>query len=152
MKKFAGRTAASVEPSVDVVLMVLQAALAAQPTSTLLSSFLRQYHERGGLSKKQLEGLHSKAKKIEGISAAHLATLEAIILKKPTRYKTEVGASITQPPEDLDRPIIAKILTAYPEHKRVLFFKGKTDNREALSTPERDELKKFAKLLLLAES
>src|SRR5688572_1414026 len=101
MKKFVGKNTPSVDPSVDVVLMVLKNALAAQPASPLLASFLQQYQERGGLSKKQLEGLHSKAKKVPGMSAAHLATLEAIIKKKPTRYRTEVTVSDTLVKTDL---------------------------------------------------
>ena len=51
------------KPEVDVVLQILQASLEAQPSSSFLQSLLFQYQERGGLSKKQLEGLHAKAKK-----------------------------------------------------------------------------------------
>ncbi len=149
MKRFAGKNAPALEPSVDVVLMVLQAAHSARPDSPLITSFLQQYQERGGLSKKQLEGLHSKASKIEGISAAHLATLQAIIMKKPTRYKTEKPPVVEKPAEDTLAPQqIDAILEKYPSHKRVQFFKMKTSNRQGLSQQEKDELHKFAKLLL----
>jgi hypothetical protein len=149
MKRFAGKNTPSIEPAVDVVLMVLQASHAARPDSPLITSFLQQYQERGGLSKKQLEGLHSKASKIDGISAAHLATLQAIIMKKPTRYKTEKPAVVEQPAEDTITPrLIESILERYPLHKRVQFFKMKTGNRDGLSPQEKDELQKFAKLLL----
>ncbi len=40
------------------------------------------------LSKKQLEGLYQKALKVESIPDGKLATLEAVIMKKPTRYKS----------------------------------------------------------------
>ncbi len=149
MKRYAGKNSPAIEPSVDVVLMVLKYALAGRPDSPLIASFLQQYQERGGLSKKQLEGLHSKASKIEGVSPAHLATLEAIILKKPTRYKTEKPAAPVPDKEDKATPaLIEAILNRYPTHKRVLFFKMKTDGRQDLTPQEKDELHKFGKLLL----
>ncbi len=149
MKRYAGKNAPSVEPSVDVVLMVLKSAHAARPDSPLLASFLQQYQERGGLSKKQLEGLHSKASKIAGVSPAHLATLEAIIMKKPTRYKTEKPAPSLPETEDKATPaLVEAILSRYPSHKRVIFFKGKIDSRQELTQQEKDELHKFGKLLL----
>lgn len=148
MKRFAGKKGPSLEPSVDVVLMVLQASHAARPDSPLLASFLQQYQERGGLSKKQLEGLHSKASKIEGISPAHLATLQAIIMKKPTRYKTEKPVLQQEETDNTTAGMIDAILTRFPTHKRVQFFKMKTEGRQSLAPQEKDELKKFAKLLL----
>ena len=149
MKRFTGKNSPSLDPSVDVVLMLLQAAHAARPDSNLITSFLQQYQERGGLSKKQLEGLHSKASKIEGISPAHLATLQAIILKKPTRYKTDKPAMQAEEKEENETPeLIDAILSRYPSHKRVLFFKMKITARQLLTQQERDELHKFAKLLL----
>lgn len=148
MRRFAGKNAPSIEPSVDVILMILNAAHAARPDATLISSLLHQYKERGGLSKKQLEGLHSKASKIEGISAAHLATLEAIILKRPTRYKTETPKMAAEKEIDIHTPLIESILQKYPAHKRILYFKMKLDNREQLTSLEKDELVKFGKLLL----
>jgi hypothetical protein len=66
---------------VDVILDVLKETLAANPESDFIKSLLFQYQERGGLSKKQLEGLLGKASKVVSISEAKLATLEAIILK-----------------------------------------------------------------------
>lgn len=148
MRRFAGKNSPSVEPSVDVILMILNAAHAARPEATLISSLLQQYRERGGLSKKQLEGLHSKASKIEGISAAHLATLEAIILKRPTRYKAETPKIAAEEIEDIYTPLVASILQKYPAHKRILYFKMKLENREQLTLLEKDELVKFGKLLL----
>jgi hypothetical protein len=135
-------------PDVDVIKDVLEAVLEAQPASSFVQSLLLQYQERGGLSKKQLEGLYNKATKVETISPNKLVTLEAIILKKPTRYKSELP-----PPEPLYKKdeatgqLLNAILSKYPQHKRVLFFKSKYENNEVLSATEMTELQKFGKLL-----
>ena len=136
------------EPALDVILLVLERAHEAKPAATFITSLLQQYRERGGLSKKQLEGLHSKASKIEGMPAAHLATLQAIINKKQTRYKSEPATAAKPAEEDTDIPMIATILEKYPQHKRLLFFKMKTGKRESLTLLEKEELKKFYKLLI----
>lgn len=137
------------KPSVDVTMDVLNATLAAHPQSKFIESLIYQYQERGGLSKKQLQGLYNKASKIESIPSGKLATLEAIILKKVTRYKSPPAALPQQTVRDttiLD--LINAILKKYPQHKRVLFYKIKFENNQDLSTIERDELEKFKKLLL----
>lgn len=135
---------------VDVVLDVLKEAQAAFPASEFISSLLFQYQERGGLSKKQLEGLHSKASKAPGISEGKLATLQAIILKKPTRYKSPmpVAAALPEVKDSSVGESIDAILQKYPQHKRVLFYKTKFDNNENLSSIEKAELEKFKKILL----
>jgi hypothetical protein len=133
---------------VDVVSDILEAALAAYPESTFIKSLSNQYQERGGLSKKQLEGLYQKSLKIKSIPPGKLATLEAMILKKPTRYK-----SAPPPPKPLYTKdehvgeLISAILAKYPQHKRVLFFQSKYSNNESLSVTEIAELEKFKKLL-----
>src|SRR6185295_6364438 len=76
------------KPDVDVIMDILKAVTEAQPGSTFAQSLLQQYQERGGLSKKQLQGLFSKAEKVKTIPVNKMATLEAIILKKPNRYKS----------------------------------------------------------------
>jgi hypothetical protein len=137
------------KPDVDVILDVLKAVAEAQPMSSFAQSLLSQYQERGGLSKKQLQGLHGKASKISTIPPQKLATLEAIILKKPTRYKSALPLT-TEPLYTKDKvagQMIEDILAKFPGHKRVLFFKAKYDNNEPLSTTEITELQKFAKLL-----
>ena len=137
------------KPDVDVIKDVLNAALAAFPGSTFIQSLAYQYEERGGLSKKQLEGLFKKASSVKSIPVSKLATLEAEILKRPTRYK-----STLPPPSPLyikderTGKLINDILKKFPEHKRVLFFKVKYDNNESLSATEISELEKFNKLLL----
>ena len=76
------------KPDVDIVKDLLELTAVAYPASTFIKSLAFQYEERGGLSKKQLEGLLKKAEKVAGIPTNKLATLEAMILKKPTRFKS----------------------------------------------------------------
>jgi len=137
------------KPDVDVILDVLTETLAANPTSTFTASLLQQYHERGSLSKKQLEGLYHKASKVNTITDGKLATLQAIILKKPTRYKSP----LPQPTplfvkDELTDLQITAILQKYPQHKRVLFFKANYDNNKPFSVTDTEELKRFYKLLI----
>ncbi|MBC7936907.1 MAG: hypothetical protein H7Y86_16290 [Rhizobacter sp.] len=148
MYQFQGKNKGITEPAVDVILQLLTAARQARPDAVFITSLLQQYRERGGLSKKQLEGLHSKASKIEGMSVAHLATLQAIINKKQTRHKNEATPAVKTVEEDTDGPMIDEILEKYPAHKRLLFFKLKTDKKEVLTNIEKEELKKFHKILI----
>ena len=137
-----------IKPEVDIVSDLLKAVLAAKPDSSFTQSLLYQYQERGGLSKKQLEGLYHKASKVAGIPENKLTTLEAIIKKKPTRYKSAPPppAPLYTKDEHVGRMLEA-ILAKYPQHKSVLFLKAKYDNNETLSTAELRELQKFNKML-----
>ena len=137
-----------IKPDVDVVLDILKAVVEAQPDSSFANSLLQQYQERGGLSKKQLQGLYGKAAKIKNIPPQKLATLEAIIMKKPTRYKSALpGSAPLYEKDEKVGNILSAILAKYPQHKRVIFFKSKYDNNEVLSAAELAELEKFSKLL-----
>ena len=137
-----------IRPDVDVVLDLLKAVLAAQPQSAFVQSLLQQYQERGGLSKKQLQGLYDKAARIGTIPPNKLATLEAILLKKPNRYKSSLPATTPLYTKDEEAgQLLETILSKYPQHKRALFLKSKYDNNEVLTGAEIDELKKFNKLL-----
>lgn len=136
------------KPGVDVIKDVLEAALLAFPASVFIQSLSKQYEDRGFLSKKQLEGLYQKAGKAKDMSETKLSTLEAIILKMPTRYKSAMPEY--QPMYVKDEAVgekISAILAKYPQHKRVVFFKSKYDNNETLSAIEITELEKFSKLL-----
>ena len=134
---------------VDVISDVLKALMEAQPHSTFVQSLFQQYQERGGLSKKQLEGLYKKAAKITTVPAAKLATLEAMILKRPNRYKSDLPENTPLYTRDSKTGgLIHDILDKYPGHKRVLFFKAKFDNNETISPVEIAELERFHKLLL----
>ncbi|TMI75522.1 MAG: hypothetical protein E6H09_00820 [Bacteroidetes bacterium] len=135
------------KPDVDVIKDILQAVLAVQPESSFVQSLLVQYQERGGLSKKQLQGLYDKASRVRDIPVNKLATLEAVILKKPTKYRSSLPPS--EPLFMKDGAIgqlIESILAKYPQHKRVLFLKSKYDNNDPISPSEMSELEKFSKL------
>ena len=136
------------KPGVDIVLDILTAVVEAQPNSEFAQSIMRQYQERGGLSKKQLEGLYGKAQKIKSIPAGKLATLEAIILKKHTKQRSELPE--VKPLYQKDTAagdLINSILKQFHSHKRVLYLKSKYDNNEVLSAIELSELARFSKLL-----
>ncbi|HRD42489.1 MAG TPA: hypothetical protein PLN30_02005, partial [Ferruginibacter sp.] len=95
------------------------------------------------------EGLRDKAIKSNTLTQGRLATLEAIIKKKPTRERAAASITAVQPIKDVVMGnMIEHILKKYPEHKRVLFLKSKFDNNEIISTLEKSELEKFAKMLL----
>lgn len=137
------------KPDVDIIKDVLLAAIAAMPKSAFLVSLLQQYEERGGLSKKQLQGLVGKASKLGQIPQARLATLEAMILKKPGKFR-----SAPPPPTPLftknaeSGAMIEAILSRFPGHKRVLFFKSKYDRNEVFTPAEMTDLKRLHNLLI----
>jgi hypothetical protein len=135
--------------TIDVLLDILKEMVKAHPTNGFVNSLYQQYCNRGGLSKKQLEGLHSKALKTQNIPPAKLATLEAIIKKKPTRERAAATKSAPLPVKDnAVGQQINNILQKYPQHKRLLFLQSKFDNNEHISAAEIAEIEKFAKLLL----
>jgi hypothetical protein len=136
------------KPGVDIVLDILNEVAAANPHSVFAQSILRQYQERGGLSKKQLEGLYGKALKLKSVPPGKLATLEAIILRKHTKSRSELPAAAPLYQKDkATGELIASILKQFPAHKRVLYLQSKYDNNEVLSTAEHSELIRFSKLL-----
>ena len=133
---------------VDVIRDILEQTEIAFPASAFVKSLHQQYLNRGGLSKKQLEGLYQMAQRVNTISVGKLSTLEAIILKKPTRYKSDKPAPSPLYKKDEEHgKVIGAILEKYPQHKRVLFLKIKYDNNEVLSPTEIAELERFHKLL-----
>lgn len=136
------------KPGVDIVLDILKIVAEKQSGNQFSQSILMQYQERGGLSKKQLEGLYGKAKRIPEISQNKLATLEAIILRKHEKQKSDRPANtpLYQKDEGVVE-MIESILSKSPQHKRVLFLKSKVDSNSPLSPVEVTELKKFHKLL-----
>lgn len=135
-------------PDVDIIKDLLEMVLAANPSSEFIKSLSYQYEERGGLSKKQLEGLYKKAERVASVPQGKLATLEAMILKRPNRYKSPLPENSPLYTRD---PVVGEkinaILEKYPQHKRVVFFKAKYDNNELLSSAEMTELDRFYKIL-----
>jgi hypothetical protein len=133
---------------IDIINDLLEDCILAYPVSSFVISLYKQYQQRGSLSKKQLQGLHSKASKIKDVSVSKLGTLEAIIKRMPTRYKSELPPPSPLFEKDKNAGIlIEEILSKYPQHKRVLFLKAKYDSNEIMSSIEMSELKKFKQLL-----
>jgi hypothetical protein len=133
---------------VDVIGKILDALYAHNPDALFVMSLMHQYEDRGSLSKKQLEGLYQKALTAKIIPDNWLGTLEAIILKMPTRYKSTepiISSPVFQKNKEAGR-LINAILEKYPQHKRVRFLQTKYENNEPLAALELDELKKFSKL------
>jgi hypothetical protein len=138
----------SSKPKIDIVNDLLESCILAYPVSSFVISLYKQYQQRGSLSKKQLQGLHSKASKINDISISKLGTLEAIMKRMPTRYKSELPPAAPLFEKDKNaEALIETILARYPQHKRVLFLKAKHENNEILSPAEITELKKFRQLI-----
>ena len=133
---------------VDIIMDILEAAAIAYPESVFIKSLTHQYIERGGLSKNQLQGLYDKASKAKAIAPHKLATLEAVILKKPNRYKSELPAPAPlYSKNESAGKMIETILAKYPQHKRVLFLKSKYDNNEIITPTDFAELEKFSSTL-----
>ena len=133
---------------IDIIYEVLEECLLAYPISSFIISLYKQYQERGSLSKKQLQGLYGKAVKANSITPGKLATIEAIINKMPTRFKSEAPAHVPlYEKEENSGQLIEIILSRYPQHKRVLFLKSKYENNEPLSTTDLADLKRFHQAL-----
>ncbi len=112
----------------DVIFAVLQDMLKLCPRSGFIKSLYEQYCERGSLSKGQLEGLHNKASKYEQISRAHLATLNAIILRKRSFQRSPaIKPGVIQTSIDNSKDLIRAILSRYPAHKRITYLAEKLE-------------------------
>lgn len=136
-------------PDVDIVAQIIQQVLAAKPDDAFCKSIYQQYMERGGLSKKQLEGLHGKAGRIKEISTGKLATLEAIIKKKHITDRSVATIIITEKEIDTEaEKMITVILDKYPQHKRVLVFRANFVKDKSLPKADKEELEKFYKILM----
>jgi hypothetical protein len=131
----------------DIVNEILEECIQSYPLSSFVISLYKQYQQRGSLSKKQLEGLYGKASKIEHLPPGKLATIEAIIKRMPTRYKSELPEPkpLFEKEEETGR-LIEGILAKYPQHKRALFLKAKYDNNELFSPADMADLKRFIHL------
>jgi hypothetical protein len=131
----------------DIINEVLEECIMAYPLSSFIISLYKQYQQRGSLSKKQLQGLYGKASEIEKLAPGKLATIEAIIKRMPTRYKSELPEikPMFEKEEETGR-MITEILEKYPQHKRVLFLKVKYDNNQLFSPADVADLKRFHSL------
>jgi len=132
---------------IDIINEILEESILAFPVSSFIISLYQRYQRMGSLSKKQLQGLYDKASKINGLSPGKLATLEAIIKRMPTRYKSEKPELKPLFNKDvITGKLIDDILSKYPAHKSVLFLKAKYDNNEPLSNTELGDLQRFKKI------
>ncbi|HLX92852.1 MAG TPA: hypothetical protein VKR32_14300 [Puia sp.] len=132
---------------IDIINEVLEDCILAFPVSSFIISLYQRYQKMGSLSKKQLQGLHSKASTIEGMSVAKLGTLEAIIKRMPTRFKSPKPepTPLFKKNEEAAK-LIDEILSVFPAHKRVLFLKSSLDNHQELSAVDLLDLKRFKEL------
>jgi len=136
------------KPPLDIINMVLEDCIMAYPVSSFIISLYKQYQERGSLSKKQLQGLYSKAQLVKEIAPGKLAGIEVIIKRMPTRDKSELP--VAKPMFVKDEQLGAMldgILSKYPQHKRVLYLKSKYDNNEVLTPLEIGDIERLKKLL-----
>ena len=139
---------------IDIIGDILRQMAERNPGSAFIQSLYKQYQERGSLSKKQLEGLANKAAKSD-IAPAKLATLQAIILRKHAKHRSDLPVDVHAiVPLQIEPGVIAaqkdrihSILEKYPSHKRVLYFKNKLE-KEGLSAADIKELENFSRLLL----
>lgn len=138
---------ANKRPRFDIIEEVLEDALEAMPLSSMLIGLFKQYNQRGFLTKKQLMGLHDKAKQAQSSASGKLATLEALIKKMPNRVKSELPTISSDFQKDPTvQPILDEILSKFPQHKRALFLQSKYDNNEEIIPQEMQELRQFQKV------
>lgn len=135
---------------VDVIDKVLEACYQYNKDALFVMSLMHQYEERGSLSKKQLEGLVAKARKVPDMPVGWLAAVEAIILKMPTRDKTPVNLTKTEPADTDEKwqSYATAILDKYPNHKRVLYIDAIIKQQKPLTATEQQELIKFHRILI----
>jgi hypothetical protein len=134
---------------IDVTMDILNILLKERPDSPFVKSLHQQYCDRGGLSKKQLEGLHDKASKVKEVPAPKLATLQAIILKKHAKHKSAVPLQLkAETKDEATGKMIDEILVKYPQHKRVLLLNSNYTKNGMLIPAEKEEVQKFHKLLI----
>jgi len=137
------------KPGIDIIAKVLDALYRHNPDALFVMSLMHQYEERGSLSKKQLQGLLAKAQKVPGIPGNWLGTLEAIILKMPTRYKPVDPVTITPvyQKDEMVGKMLEAILNKYPQHKPALHLKNRYEKNNPLTAAELEQLKGFLKAL-----
>ncbi len=136
--------------TVDIVLNILESLKNKNPDNFFINSLHLQYCNKGGLSKKQMEGLHTFATQSKLISVSKLATLEAIIKKKPTRYKSEVVTRKIDTNTDNNEfeIVLLQILEKFPQHKTALGLMVKCKQINGLTASDKLEINRLGKILL----
>lgn len=134
---------------IDIIDKILEACYKQNPDALFVMSLMHQYEERGSLSKKQLEGLYQKASRVKDLPQNLLATLEAQILKMPTRSKSNITENKSTIIKDEEtEKMINEIMEKFPAHKRVLFLQSKFKKSQSLLPDETKEVKRFYTLLI----
>lgn len=134
---------------IDIIDKVLAACYKHNSDALFVMSLMHQYEERASLSRKQLEGLLNKARKVPDMPANWLATLEAIVLKM--HVKEKAPATINTPVFEKDMELgklMQEILAKYPSHKRVLFLFANYNKNEAITAADKTEIIRLHKLLV----
>ncbi len=135
--------------SLDFVEKVLTACYNSNKDDLFVMSLMHQYEERGFLTKGQLQGLFYKAEKVADLPTGLLATLEATIIKLPTREKKNTPIVITEVKKDEEtEKRINQILGKYPQHKAVIGFQNNFNKYDKLSSSEKLELDRIYKMLI----
>jgi hypothetical protein len=136
------------DPNIDVISKLLAEVIIARPNDEFCKSIQQQYFERGGLSKKQLEGLLGKAQKITSIAPAKLATLEAIIKRKHVTHKSMATiTAIEQKTDEENSKKLDAILSKYPQHKAAIFLKNELVKTGQLTVEQKADVARFCKAL-----
>lgn len=134
---------------IDIINKILETCYKHNSDALFVMSLMHQYEERGSLSKKQLEGLLHKAKKVPDMPGNWIATLEAIVLKMHTREKAPAtnNTPLFEKETELGK-LMEEILAKYPTHKRVIYLFAKYNKNEAINATDKTEIVRLHKLLL----
>lgn len=135
---------------IDVIDKLLNACYQHNKDALFVMSLMHQYEERGSLSRKQLEGLLHKARKIEEIPVGWIAAVEAIVLRMPVRQKSETPI-VRDTPQSLvqeQEKLVNDILAGYPNHRQVLIYRQKLALKQELDNTEYSTLQRFHKKLV----
>ena len=135
---------------IDIIQEMLRLLMAEYPHQPFFDGLYQQYINIGGLSKKQLEGLRAKAAKSGLFTDSKLATLDAIIKKKPTRYRSDKISKAPEFKPDLtdSKMLLNLLLEKYPHHKMAQYLMNKINSNQILTEFEIKEVKRLAGLLL----
>ncbi len=135
---------------IDVIDKVLEACYRHNKDGLFVMSLMHQYEERGSLSRKQLEGLLHKARKIEEMPIGWIAAVEAIIKRMPVREKSAIPVQqeVNDETGKNQEKLIQDILSLYPAHRQVLIFKQQLAVQKELDAASYSSLQRLHKKLV----
>ncbi len=133
---------------VDILLKILENMKALYPEQKFLQAQYLFYCEKGGLGKKQMESLLEKCRETPNFPSNHIATLEAMLLKKTTKDRSKPTLTAVQAPNyDILQKAVNDILAKFPEHKMILLIAGKLKVNANISQQEENEVYRLQKVL-----